>query len=165
MQGLDRELSDATDAARFAPLAASLLVGVLIALGACSGGSPAAPSPPPTTTVPPQPDALSLVGITPAQGTVLILDDPVSFSATVTYGLNSAASGRISLTVQDETGRVLQGGAPPSVSVQRGSATATVVGGVNLPRSGITRVDVVLSLLPEGAATPTARVTVSYSVR
>jgi hypothetical protein len=142
-----------------------LLGALLIALAACSGSTPAAPAPPPTTTVPPQPDAMSLVGITPAQGTVLILDDPVSFSATVSYSLNSAASGRITLAVQDEAGRVLQGGAPPSVSIQRGSATATVAGGVNLPARGITRVDVVLSLLPEGATTATARVTVSYSVR
>ncbi|HEY3122374.1 MAG TPA: hypothetical protein VGL15_17240 [Vicinamibacteria bacterium] len=137
----------------------------LIVLTACGGYSPAPmPTPPPTTTLPAA-DAMSLATITPVQGTVLILDDPISFSATASYALNSAASGRITLAVQDETGRVLQGGAQPSVQVQRGSATATLTDRVNLPARGITRVDVVLTLLPDGAAAATARVVMSYSVR
>ncbi len=122
------------------------------------------PTPPPTTTLPAA-DSMALATITPVQGTVLILDDPISFSATVSYALSSAASGRITLAVQDETGRVLQGGTPPSVQVQRGSATATLTDRVNLPARGITRVDVVLTLLPDGAAAATARVVMSYSVR
>jgi hypothetical protein len=36
---------------------------------------------------------------------------------------------------------------------------------VNVPARGITRGDAVVSLLPDGAAAASARVTVSYSVR
>jgi hypothetical protein len=139
---------------------------LLILLCACGGGSPAAPptTPPPTTT-PPAADTLSVAAVTPAQGTVLILDDPISFNVTVSYALNSAASGRITLAVQDETGRTLQGGAQPSVAVTRGAAMGSISDRVSLPARGITRVDVILSLVPDGTTTPSARATVSYSVR
>jgi hypothetical protein len=138
----------------------ALVCARLVALAGCGGTS---------VLVPEQgtlaPDSLMPASITPAQGTVLILDDPISFSVTTGYLLNSAASGRIRLAVQDEIGRILRGGTPPSVVVQRGSASATLTDRVNLSARGITRGDVVVSLLPDGAAAASARVTVSYSVR
>ena len=61
------------------------------------------------------PSAISLVTITPPAGTTLTAEQVVSFTATVSYELDSAASGEIKMSVQDQTNANIQSGLPPIV--------------------------------------------------
>ena len=135
-----------------------LAVGLLLMLG-CSddGGSPTDPEP--------QIDSVSVESITPAAGEVLRAGSQVTFRARVRYTLATASSGRVSMVIEDQTSRNISSTVPqPSAQVQRGSGTAELVDTINLPASGVTRVDVFLPLFPTGASSTSTVQIVRYPV-
>jgi hypothetical protein len=160
---LERGITDGTP--RLLP---ALLAGLLIA---CGGSSPTAPTPPapspnPTPTPTPAADAVSIVTITPAGGTLLAPGQAVTFSATLGYTLATADSGQIVIVIQDQsdTGLQMVGQPQPSVTVQRGTTTVTLSDSVNIPSVGVSQVRVFFPLIPVGTTRTETLVRVVYPV-
>lgn len=136
--------------------AAALLAALFVA---CGGSSPTDPAPPILT------DAISVSSVTPVAGSVLRAGQTVTFTAAVNYTLATAASGRIAIVIQDQTGESLDlPGEQSSVSVSRGTGSATLSSSVTIPNSGVTSVIVYLPLLPAGATTTSIVARVEYAV-
>ncbi len=159
-----RERGITDGAARLLP---ALLGGLLIA---CGGSSPTAPTPPaptlPAPTPSPAADALSIVTITPAVGTLLAPGQAVTFSATLGYTLATADSGQIVIVIQDQSDNGLQmvRQPQPSVTVQRGTTTVTLSDSVKIPSVGVSQVRVFFPLIRAGATRTETLVRVVYPV-
>jgi hypothetical protein len=93
-------------------------------------------------------DRVSLLTIAPAAGTRLAAGSVVAFSATVSYELESESQGAILLVVQDQDGHLLTIGPQDRASVSHGQGTATVLGHVTVPATGVSQVRVFLPLVP-----------------
>ena len=134
---------------------AAVLVG-------CGGGAPTAPTP----ARAPASDAISLSSMTPAPGTLLHAREMVTFTATVSYTLASAASGQIVIVIQDQLNQNLKppGVAQSAVSVMTGTSTTTLSDSIRIPDSGVSSVRVFLLLSPAGTTRTDVVVSVSYPV-
>ena len=157
---IGRVVRDITEGAAWL-LPAILAVGLI----ACGGSSPTAPSPPaPTPT--PAADAVSIVAITPAEGTLLAPGQAVAFAVTLGYTLATADSGQIVMVIQDQSDTGLQkvGQPQPSVTVRRGTTTVTLSDSVNIPSVGVSQVRVFFPLIPAGATRTETLVRVVYPV-
>ena len=82
--------------------------------------SPTAPSPSTAT------DTITLTSITPLAGTTLSPGQVVTFTATVSYELDSADSGQIRMVIQDGADRDIQSNPQPHMTISRGSGMVTL---------------------------------------
>ena len=110
-------------------------------------------------------DTIALISITPPDSTTLGPGQAVGFEATVSYELNSAETGRISMIIQDQTGANIQSNPPPNIAITRGSGMVTLSDTIAIPATGVTRVDVFLPLFPAGQSQTSVLVSVAYSVQ
>jgi len=134
-----------------------------IAMGGC-GSSPAAPTPP--TPAAASDSVSSVVNMNPSPGTALQLGQTVTFAGTPAYVLVSADLGTMRMVIQDQANRVLQtDGTQVTAVVHRGSADVTLSQTVTLPADGITSVRVFFVLVPAGATSSNATLSVSYPIR
>jgi hypothetical protein len=129
-----------------------ILSGILIC--GCNGDSPSEARPV---------DNLSIANTSPANGTTLRRGERIVLQAALEYTLRSAEAGRILMVIQDQTGQSIA--AQGRIDITRGSNAALFAVGVNVPAEGVTRVDVLFSLTPEGASTSTAAQSLRYSVQ
>ena len=112
-------------------------------------------------------DAIALTSITPSAGTHLRAGRTVTFTATLTYTLASAARGQIAVVIQDQFDRNLR---PPDsyqtfVQIARGTGTVTLSDSIALPGSGVSYVSVFFPLSAGLSPPPTdVIVKVSYPV-
>lgn len=110
-------------------------------------------------------DSISLVTIAPLDGTTLSPGQVVSFTATVSYELDSADSGRIGMNIQDQTNANIQSNLPINVAISRGSGMVTLSDVVTIPAGGVTTVNVFLPLFPAGQSSTSVVVLASYPVQ
>lgn len=112
-------------------------------------------------------DRISLTTIDPPAGTILETGQTVTFTATVTHTLNTAASGLVAMVIQDQLSRNLKTfGVPQShVPIGQGAGTSTITDSITIPASGISSIDVILPLFPQGATRTSVTDSVRYQVR
>jgi hypothetical protein len=133
-----------------------------LAVASC-GSSPAAPTPP--TPVPVSDAVSSVVNMNPAPGTALQLGQTVTFAGTPAYILVSADVGGMRMVIQDQANRVLQTDGTQVIAVaHRGSGDVTLSQTITLPSEGITSVRVFFVLVPAGASSSNAVLSLSYPV-
>lgn len=118
-----------------------------------------------TTAPSPASDSITLLNITPAEGTILLRGQTVTFSGTVSYRLVSADSGVVALVIQDESDRGLQGGAQPSAIIRSGTGQTTLSQTITLLSIGINRVRLFFLLDPTGLTRTEVVRGVLYEVR
>ncbi|HXO19086.1 MAG TPA: hypothetical protein VOA87_04080 [Thermoanaerobaculia bacterium] len=138
------------------------LAFVLATLAAACGGGGGKSTP----TTPPSTDTVAITSITPATGTHLKGGVDQTFSATVSYTLNSAASGTIVLIFEDQNFNVLNVGDQVTKTVTGGQGTATISDHVVVPflGSGVTEIQVIIPLTPAGAATTKVSATAVFPI-
>ena len=108
---------------------------------------------------------LTVVSITPPQGTTLSAGQAVTFDATLRYTLSAGASGEISIVIQDQDDVVLQTGVQPAVPVTAGSGVVNLSDSVTIPASGVSLVRVFFALFFDGGGGRTDIATVvTYDV-
>lgn len=134
-------------------LAAALLSSVLLA-GCGKSSTPTAPVL----------DAISIAAISPTNGTTLHPGMTVTFNASVTYTLASAASGTISLVYQDQNGNILNTATQVSKAVTGGTGTVALTDTFTVPTTGVTTLFVFFPLLDTGASGTNVAVTATYPV-
>ncbi|HTQ80171.1 MAG TPA: hypothetical protein VMM92_09250 [Thermoanaerobaculia bacterium] len=140
---------------RFATLVLALTL-VTSALAGCSGSGH---SPSESSS-----DAISITGISPTAGGKLAPGSTVTFTANVSYQLSSAATGTIVLSLEDQLSNPLQTGTQPSVTVNQGQGTTSLTDHLTIPASGVTQIQVFVSLTPAGAAFTNTVALVTYPV-
>jgi hypothetical protein len=147
---------------------------IVVALGlgllsGCGSDVPSAPSSTPAPTPLPTPtpgtDAISLSSISPAAGTALQAGQEVAFTATVSYTLASAASGRVSMIIQDQLNRSLQPLGTHPTAVSGGTATVTLTDSIVIPATGVSLVRVFLPLYPASATSTSVVALGEYPIR
>ena len=132
---------------------------------ACGSSTPTVPTPTPST--PTASDSLKgVTSLAPATGTVLQPGQTVAFGGTAGYALATADSGTVFMVIQDQANHILQEvGTQPRAAVVKGTGEVTLSQTITLPTSGVTSIVVFFALLPAGANTTSAAVSVSYPVR
>jgi hypothetical protein len=135
-------------------LAAALVLVTLVA--GCSKGH----LPPDITS----PDDLAINSISPSPATKLAPGSQVTISAQITYILASKSTGTIVVNVQDQS-NVAVAGSQASVSIKSGQSVVPVVTpAFTVPATGVTRLAVFYSLLPEGATSTSIIAEADYTV-
>ena len=133
-----------------------------LAVAGC-GSSPAAPTLP--TPAPASDSVSSVTSMSPTPGTALQLGQTVTFAGTPAYVLASADLGAMRMVIQDQANRVLQTDGTQVIAVaHRGSGDVTLSQTITLPSEGITSVRVFFVLVPAGASSSNAALSVSYPV-
>lgn len=145
-----------------------------IAWLALTGCAPtvATPNAVPSATTAPLPQTtdtrgygLTLVNVTPANGTRLAPGKAVIFSVTVAYHLEVADTGMIVLVPQDERGSsILRWRAQRALPVGRGTGQVTLTDSLTVPE-GIRGVHLFIVLAPAGYETTEGEVVLRYPVR
>lgn len=111
------------------------------------------------------PSAISLVTIDLPVGTTLLAGQVISFTATVSYELNNAASGEIRMFIQHQTLASLQSGPRPVVEIAGGSGTVTLSDQVTIPATAVPQISVILALFSAGQGTTNITASASYPVQ
>jgi hypothetical protein len=136
------------------------LVAAFFFLPACHDKSPTEPMPQPSG------DSVVIAAITPATTTVVAPGQTIDFAAVLSYRLDSAADGRLLLSVRDQANRSLLPPATPNMfNITRGTNRLNVAYPVPVPASGVTKVIVKLEMFPGAATAASAGVQVEYDVR
>ncbi len=129
-------------------------------LGACSGDDDNSPTEPLPTI-----DSIAIETITPAAGTALRKGQEVTFTAFVRYTVGTAATGRMSMVIQNQANQTIPPpGGQANANLIRGGGTVTLTNRVTIPATGTTTVRVITPLFVGGAPTTTITSSVSYPV-
>lgn len=135
-----------------------LAITMLLVLG-CSDGDSSPTEPEPTI------DSLAIETITPVQGTSLSAGSRVIFQARVRYTLATTSSGRISMVIEDQASRDISPATPqPTIQITRGGGVVELTDTVDIPATGVTRIDVFVPLFPAGASSTNTVQVVRYQV-
>jgi hypothetical protein len=136
-----------------------VLTQILLAalLAGCSGGghSPSEPS---------SPDTIAITSITPAAGTKLTPGSTVTFSANISYGLVSKSTGTVVLALEDQLSNPFPTSDQPTATVNQGTGSTTLASTFTIPATGITQMQVFVSLTPTGATLTSTVASVAYPV-
>lgn len=134
--------------ARFGARAAVLVIVSL--MGACASTSATTTSTWISISPPVDGFALAVTAVDPVAGTPIFRGQPVTFTVTMNYALDSAPRGTIALVIQDEEGRSL---APRDAQVkhaiEKGGGTITLTDTVTIKHRAH-RVVLFVVLFPEG---------------
>lgn len=126
------------------PLLLVTFLSLVTFLAGCSGGR--SPSEPSADT-----DSISITSLSPAAGIKLTPGSTVTFAATVAYSLGSAATGTITLVIEDQNFKVLTIGPQKIVAITRGRGSVSLSDQITVPTTGVIQVEVFLPLSPQGA--------------
>lgn len=135
----------------------TLVAAAVVAAAGCNGSS--SPSEPAGL------NDVTVVSITPPEGTTLTAGQAVTFDATLRYTLSAGSSGNVGIVIQDQDNVVLQTGVQPQVPVAAGSGVVSLSDSVTIPASGVSLVRVFFPLFFDGGGGGTNIVTsVTYDV-
>jgi hypothetical protein len=138
------------------PLRALALVAAAgLALGCGGGSSPSDVG---------GPDIVTIATIAPAAGTVLAPGSKVAFDAGISYVLNSAGAAAIVMTVEDQSGRLLNADSEVTTIVSRGTGSVRFTDQVTMPATGASAVRVLFTLSPTPPVAPPVLASASYPI-
>jgi hypothetical protein len=135
--------------------ALALAMAAGLALGCGRGSSPSDTS---------GPDIVIIATIAPPDGTVLAPGGKVTFDAGISYLLNSAGAAAIVMTVEDQSGRVLNPDSEVTTIVSRGTGSVRFTDQVTVPATGASTVRVLFTLSPTPPVSPPVLASASYPV-
>jgi hypothetical protein len=135
----------------------SLLLGVtlslLTVLAGCSGGSPSEL----------QTDSIAITNISPTVGSDLVPGSVVTITASASYSLTTANTGTIRLVIEDQNNNSLTP-TQKAVGVNKGQGSVSLFDQITLPTTGVTAVQVFISLTPGSASTTNVVASTIYPV-
>jgi hypothetical protein len=135
----------------------SFLLGIsLSALAVLAGCSSRSPSDLQT-------DSITITNITPTAGSDLVPGSAVTVTAAVSYASGSARTGTIRLVIEDQNNNSLTA-TQKTVSVNKGQGAVNLVDQFTLPATGVTAVQVFVSLTPGSASTTNIVAGTTYPV-
>ncbi len=128
----------------------------MAAAGGCSGGS--------SSSDLGGPDLIVIATISPPEGTRLAPGSAVTFTAGLSYILNSSGAATIIMVIEDQDGRVLNPASEITTVVSRGTGSLRMSDGVTLPATGVSQVKVLFTLGPSPGFAPPSVASASYPV-
>ncbi len=135
----------------------SLLLGVslslLSVLAGCSGRSPSQN----------QGDIITVTSLSPSAGADLAPGSSVTFTLSVAYDLETASTGTLRLVLEDQSGNSLTP-TQKTVTVAKGQGSVSLFDQVTLPATGVTAVQLFVSLAPGSSVTTNVVVSAIYPV-
>src|ERR1700724_351762 len=129
---------------------------VTAAAGGCSGGS--------SSSDLGGPDLIVIATISPPEGTKLAPGSSVTFTAGLSYILNSSGAATIMLVIEDQDGRVLNTSSEITTVVSRGTACLQMSDLITIPPSGVSQVKGLFTLGHPPAFAPPSVASASYPV-
>jgi len=109
-------------------------------------------------------NAAVLEQLDPAPGTVLQPGTPVTIAGRIRYALTSTSSGQLLMVVQDQGTDLLQF-PQPSVAITAGGGTISMTDTIEIPATGVSKVQVFFALQPSGANGTTTVTSAYYPVQ
>jgi hypothetical protein len=129
---------------------------VTAAAGGCSSGS--------SSSDLGGPDLLVIATISPPEGTKLAPGSSVTFTAGLSYILNSSGAATIMMVFEDQDGRVLNPASEITTVVSRGTGSLQMSDPITIPSTGVSQVKVQFTLGPSPAFAPPSVASASYPV-
>lgn len=124
--------------------------------GGCSGGS--------SSSDLGGPDLIVIATIAPPEGTKLAAGSTVTFTAGLSYILNSSGAATIIMVIEDQDGRVLNPASEITTVVSRGTGSLQMSDTVTVPATGVSQIKVQFTLGPSPGFAPPSVASASYPV-
>jgi hypothetical protein len=110
------------------------------------------------------PDLIVIATISPPEGTKLAPGGSVTFTAGLSYILNSSGAATIIMVIEDQGGRVLNPASEVTTVVSRGTGSLQMSDSITIPSTGVSQIKVLFTLGPSPAFAPPSVASASYPV-